>query len=253
MRLPCLFSFGVLALVVGCAQSTGSTDPQGDTSATTPGASQTADGNKTCTTGVCTSGGDLTFCITTAPDGACAKAEYTHAGETYTCAACDDCTAAAQQATESCGTGSSSSGGSSSGSSGSSSGGSSSGGSSSGSSGGGPTVNCTPINTACVGSGQMSYCVTTTNSACTDITYKYGSESYSCGGCSSCTDAYYQAYTSCQDAVGACDDLANCCATIDSAYKSSCNSSLSSYQGQAYGDVSCKSLLQSYHSSNLCP
>jgi hypothetical protein len=100
----------------------------------------------------------------------------------------------------------------------------------------------------------MSYCITYggAGGACSNITYKYGSKSFSCNGCTSCTDAYYEAYTECQDAVGACNDLADCCTTIQSSYKSACLSSLNSYQGTGAGDVSCKALLGSYKSSNLC-
>ena len=244
MRLASFFIVAVA--LVGCEPASGSQVVfKSDKAEASP-----ADGDRTCTTGACTTGGDLTFCLTTTSDGTCTKAEYTHDGETFTCAACDDCTAAAQDAMQACGNAPSSSS-SSGGSSSSSSSSSSSGGSSSGST---PTTSCQPVNATCVGGGQMQTCVTSSASTgCTNITYKYGGQSFSCNGCSSCTDVYYEAYTLCQDAVGACDDLASCCAQMSSSYQSSCNSTLSSYRGQSYGDISCKSALQSYRQQNLCP
>ena len=101
----------------------------------------------------------------------------------------------------------------------------------------------------------MSYCITYggPSGACSDIAYTFDGKSYDCGGCASCTDAYYQAYTACQDAVGGCNKLSNCCDTIQDAYKPSCQQTVSNYQGQPYGDVTCKSTLSSYESSGLCP
>jgi hypothetical protein len=101
----------------------------------------------------------------------------------------------------------------------------------------------------------MSYCITYggPGGACTDITYELGGTKYPCGGCTSCTDAYYAAYTACQDAVGGCKALSSCCNVIASAYQSSCRTTVSNYQGQPYGDVTCKATLKSYESSGLCP
>lgn len=101
----------------------------------------------------------------------------------------------------------------------------------------------------------MSYCISYSGNTCSKITYKHGTTSASCacGGGTDCTDAYYEAYTSCQDAVGACAELDSCCDTINSTYEPSCRSYVSTYQGQNYGDVSCKSILTSWQSSGLCP
>ena len=160
------------------------------------------------------------------------------------------------------GTTSSSSSSSSSGSSGASSSGSS------GSSGGPPpppppppppavTEQWTPIGTACTVGGGMEYCITYTGGVCSKIVYKHAGKTYACSSGASCgvdcTAAYDQAYTACQDAVGACNDLAGCCNVIADAYYPSCAQTYNSYAGQPYGDVSCKSTLQSYRSSNLCP
>ena len=101
----------------------------------------------------------------------------------------------------------------------------------------------------------MQYCITYAgpNGTCSDIAYTFDGKKYDCGSCASCTDAYYAAYTACQGAVGGCNALADCCAVIDAAYQPSCQSTLSSYQGQPYGDVSCHATLQSYEASKLCP
>jgi len=102
----------------------------------------------------------------------------------------------------------------------------------------------------------MEYCITYTAGVCSSIVYKHAGKTYACaaGGCGGdCTSAYYAAYTACQDAVGACNELATCCDTINSAYEPSCTQTYNTYAGQPYGDISCKSTLQSYQSSNLCP
>lgn len=101
----------------------------------------------------------------------------------------------------------------------------------------------------------MSYCITYAGSTCQSIVYKYGSKTFPCGsGCTGeCTDSYYEAYTECQDAVGACNELAACCSAMSDVYRPSCISTYDSYVGKAYGDVSCKSAVQSYRSSSLCP
>jgi hypothetical protein len=101
----------------------------------------------------------------------------------------------------------------------------------------------------------MSYCITYggPGGACTDITYAFGGMKYPCGGCTTCTDAYYAAYTACQDAVGGCKALSSCCGVIASAYQSSCRTTVSNYEGEPYGDVTCKATLKSYESSGLCP
>jgi hypothetical protein len=156
-------------------------------------------------------------------------------------------------------------GGTTSGSSSGSSGASSSGSSGSSSSGGPPpppppptvTEQCTPIGGGCAVGGDMEYCITYTGGVCSKIVYKHAGKTYACNsgaGCGGdCTPAYYQAYTACQDAVGACNDLAGCCNVIADAYYPSCAQTYNSYAGQPYGDLSCKSTLQSYRSSNLCP
>jgi hypothetical protein len=108
----------------------------------------------------------------------------------------------------------------------------------------------------CTKGSQMTYCVSYgPGNTCSSITYKHDgvTASCACSGGSSCTDAYYTAYTDCQDAVGACNDLDNCCDTIDATYTSTCRTYVSTYQGQNYGDVSCKSVLSSWQSSGLCP
>jgi hypothetical protein len=102
----------------------------------------------------------------------------------------------------------------------------------------------------------MQYCISYTGNTCSKITYKHDSVSATCpcgGGGTACTDAYYVAYTDCQDAAGACAELDSCCDTIDTNYEPSCRSYVSTYQGQNHGDVSCKSILSSWQSSGLCP
>jgi hypothetical protein len=90
---------------------------------------------------------------------------------------------------------------------------------------------------------------------CSTITYEHDGKTSSCPctGGDACTDAYYVAYTDCQDAENACADLDSCCDSIDPVYESTCRSYVSTYQGQNYGDVSCKSILTSWESSGLCP
>ena len=102
----------------------------------------------------------------------------------------------------------------------------------------------------------MSYCISyAPGGTCSTITYKHGTvtASCACGGGADCTDAYEAAYTDCQDAKGGCNDLADCCAVVDTNYKSTCDSYVSTYQSQSYGDVSCKSILTSWQSSGICP
>ena len=102
----------------------------------------------------------------------------------------------------------------------------------------------------------MSYCISYSGNTCSKITYEHDGVSASCScntGGTDCSDAYYVAYTDCQDAKGACAELDSCCDTVDSNYESTCRSYVSTYQGQNYGDVSCKSILTSWQSSGLCP
>lgn len=102
----------------------------------------------------------------------------------------------------------------------------------------------------------MEYCITYTGGVCSKIVYKHAGKTYACNSGAACggdcTGAYSQAYTACQDAVGGCSQLASCCNNIQAAYQPSCVQTYNSYAGQAFGDVSCKSTLQSYRSSNLC-
>ena len=100
----------------------------------------------------------------------------------------------------------------------------------------------------------MRYCTTYTSTACVGLRYEYGGNTYTCPSCTGdCNTAYYQAYTECQDAVGACSDLASCCNAMDTTYRPSCVSSYNAYIGTAYADISCKSALDSYRTSSLCP
>jgi len=101
----------------------------------------------------------------------------------------------------------------------------------------------------------MEYCITYggAGGACSKVVYKHAGKTFTCSSCSDCTSAYNAAWTSCQDAVGACNQLATCCNAMTPTYKPSCISTYNAYAGQAYGDVSCKSSLQSYRSSGLCP
>jgi hypothetical protein len=175
-------------------------------------------------------GGALTFCTTTTSNGQCAAAEYTHAGKTFACKSCTDCTAAAQSAVADC-----------------------TGGSSSSSSGGTtPTQTCTPISASCLVGGSLSYCNTYNGSTCTNALYKHGTKTFACNSCTDCTAAYGEAYVSCQDAVGGCSDLASCCNSMASAYKPSCQQTYNAYQGQPLADYYCKTAYQSYKQSNLC-
>ena len=119
------------------------------------------------------------------------------------------------------------------------------------------TEQCTPIGAACAVGGAMEYCITYTGGVCSSIVYKHAGKTYACNSGASCggdcNAAYSDAYTACQDAVGACNQLASCCNTIADAYSASCAQTYNTYVGQSFGDVTCKSTLQSYQSSNLCP
>lgn len=113
---------------------------------------------------------------------------------------------------------------------------------------------CTAINVPCTKGGGMEYCVTISGNACTKLVYKHGGKSFECGcGGTDCTNAYYGAYTSCQDANGACGELATCCKAAPQANQPSCIETYNTYLGQAYGDVSCKAVLASFRASKICP
>lgn len=114
---------------------------------------------------------------------------------------------------------------------------------------------CNAIATPCVKGGGMQYCVHYVANACASITYLHDAKSFSCGcgGGPECTNAFYGAYTDCQDAAGGCDQLAACCKAADANVQTQCNETLKSYVGQAYGDVSCKSIVNSYRMNKLCP
>jgi hypothetical protein len=120
----------------------------------------------------------------------------------------------------------------------------------------GTTEMCQPINVACVVGGGMELCLSYSNGMCTKITYKHNGKSYSCPtACTGqdCLGAYYGAYTACQDAVGACADLATCCKNATEATQASCMQAYNTYAGQPYGDVSCKSIAASFRMQKFCP
>jgi len=102
----------------------------------------------------------------------------------------------------------------------------------------------------------MEYCITLSAGACTKLVYKHGEKAFvcptGCGG-SDCLPSFYGAYTSCQDAAGACTELLTCCNAAQPALQTSCIESQKSYVAQPYGDVTCKSVLTSYRSQKLCP
>ena len=83
--------------------------------------------------------------------------------------------------------------------------------------------------------------------------YKRGAKVYSCASCADCTAGYEAAYVACQGATGSCAKLGACCSTINANYKPSCQSAVSSYTGQYFGEVSCKSVYDSYKQQGLCP
>ena len=101
----------------------------------------------------------------------------------------------------------------------------------------------------------MSYCISYAGNTCSKITYKHDgvTATCACGGGTDCTDAYYVAYTDCQDAGGACAELDSCCDTIDSNYEPTCRSYVSTYQETSTATSTCKSILTSWQSSGLCP
>jgi len=118
------------------------------------------------------------------------------------------------------------------------------------------TETCTAINTECSKGGGMEYCITLTGGTCSKLAYKHGGQSFTCPtGCggNDCLPAYYGAYTSCQDAVGACTQLSTCCKAAVGANQTSCQDTLKTYVNEPYGDVACKAVLASYRSSKICP
>ncbi len=113
---------------------------------------------------------------------------------------------------------------------------------------------CNAIATPCLKGGGIEYCISYSANMCTKIVYKHDGKSYacSCGG-TDCTAAYYAAYTTCQDAVGSCDQLATCCKNAAPNFQASCQETLKTYVGQVYGEVSCKAIVTNYRQQKLCP
>lgn len=122
---------------------------------------------------------------------------------------------------------------------------------------GGGTETCTAIAAECTKGGGMEYCITLSAAGtCSKLAYKHNGQSFACPtGCggNDCLPAYYGAYTACQDAVGACTQLASCCQAALPANQASCLDTHKTYVKEVYGDVACKAVLASYRSSKICP
>jgi len=116
---------------------------------------------------------------------------------------------------------------------------------------------CTAIATECVKGGPMQTCITTSGAGvCTKLAYTHSGKAYVCTtGCTSdeCLPSYYAAYTSCQDAAGACSQLAVCCEAAGLFRRLACREAHKTYVKEPYGDVACKAALTSYRNQGVCP
>lgn len=150
-------------------------------------------GVTTCAAGIGCGTGGLTYqqCTTTSA-GACSSMSYKVSdGQTYTCAGCNDCSAAYDQVQSFC------------------------------ASQGNPTTSCTsPI--SCGSNGETySECTTSNGSACASIEYQATTGvSYTCASCTDCTTAY-------DDMVNYCNSLETPTTSCGTAY--ACGSSGATY------------------------